>query len=674
MEVEMAFAKVAQICKSLRYWVLSAALLASISVAHASTPSTTTLSPNPSTAYRTAPNNTVVLTSTVSAGATGTVTFNDGSTTLTCSEGAQPRALSGNQAVCTTTFSSEGIHVLSAAYSGDATFASSSGLANVFIQNHATNLGTTYCNSGAITNNGRSDLAFSNTAPYPSVIFVGDGVNTDIANSVHTVSLSLKNFSSNGMQAMHLLLVAPDQTHAFDFWSNVGTFASAGNYTLTDGATQLPNSVISPGTYGPTADGTPPDAFTPAAPAPALQPPASFQSALPQGSSTFLSSFVGATSHGAWSLFLYNASGATATTNAAGGWCLTITPSTGFPITVSETANPMTAQLGGAVTFTATILSPSHPAPNEGTVTFTENGSPLVGTPNNGVTNVINGVASIATSALSIGDHTVKASYHDSTNTYEDNFGTVQMRVNAIPPTLSKAFGASSLALGGTTSLTFAIDNPSTSTTLTGVGFSDTLPSGLAISTPNGLSGDCGGGTITATQNTIVITLSGATLAASAGCTFSVNVSATGAGTKVNTTGAIRSNESGPGGTAAASLTVNKSSTTTTLTTRCETTFVANQSFTMDASTTGHSPTGSSTFYDGGVPITGCVSVGFSSGAANCVTSSLPVGTLNLTATYSGDVNNLTSNSGSLFVSVLAPSDTVFRNGFEAVIAGCPGE
>src|SRR5207253_851723 len=65
------------------------------------------------------------------------------------------------------------------------------------------------------------------------------------------------------------------------------------------------------------------------------------------------------------------------------------------------------------------------------------------------------------------------------------------------PPVIIKAFGAASIPLNGSTSLTFTIQNNNTTTSLTGVGFSDTLPAGLVVSTPNGLTGSCGGGTIT---------------------------------------------------------------------------------------------------------------------------------------------------------------------------------
>jgi len=120
------------------------------------------------------------------------------------------------------------------------------------------------------------------------------------------------------------------------------------------------------------------------------------------------------------------------------------------------------------------------------------------------------------------------------------------------------------------------------------------------------------------------------------------------------------------------SLTVNKATSNTGLSTACDTTFVANQPFTMTAAVTGFSPGGSSTFDDGAGAIAGCTSVVLTGGAANCVTSTLPVGLRNLTAAYGGDANNLSSTSPSLFVSVLDPTDALMRNGFETVISGCP--
>ena len=124
------------------------------------------------------------------------------------------------------------------------------------------------------------------------------------------------------------------------------------------------------------------------------------------------------------------------------------------------------------------------------------------------------------------------------------------------PPVIIKAFGAASIPLNGSTSLTFTIQNNNTTVALTGVGFSDTLPAGLVVSTPNGLTGSCGGGTITATQATNVISLTGASLAQSTSCTFAVNVTGIAAGTQNNTTGNVTSTEGGTGGTASASINV----------------------------------------------------------------------------------------------------------------------
>jgi YVTN family beta-propeller protein len=124
------------------------------------------------------------------------------------------------------------------------------------------------------------------------------------------------------------------------------------------------------------------------------------------------------------------------------------------------------------------------------------------------------------------------------------------------PPVIIKTFGATNIPLNGSTSLTFAIQNNNAGTTLTGVMFSDTLPAGLVVSTPNGLTGSCGGGTITGTPASGSVSLTGASIAAGASCTFAVNVTGTTGGVKNNTTGNVISTNGGPGGTASASITV----------------------------------------------------------------------------------------------------------------------
>jgi arabinogalactan endo-1,4-beta-galactosidase len=125
-----------------------------------------------------------------------------------------------------------------------------------------------------------------------------------------------------------------------------------------------------------------------------------------------------------------------------------------------------------------------------------------------------------------------------------------------MPPTISKAFGLSSVALNGSTTLTFNLSNPNTAISLSGIGFTDTFPTGLMVSTPNGLTGSCGGGTITAAAGSNSVNLSGASLVAGASCTFAVNVVGATAGAQNNVTSAVTSTEAGNGGTASAQITV----------------------------------------------------------------------------------------------------------------------
>ena len=134
--------------------------------------------------------------------------------------------------------------------------------------------------------------------------------------------------------------------------------------------------------------------------------------------------------------------------------------------------------------------------------------------------------------------------------------GTSTPPPTKLPPTISKAFGAVSVALNGTTTLTFNLSNPNTTLSLSGIGFNDNLPAGQVVGTPNGLTGSCGGGVITAIAGSNSVSLSGATLGASTSCTFAVNITGTTTGTLNNRTSAVTSTEAGSGGTASASLIV----------------------------------------------------------------------------------------------------------------------
>ncbi len=129
--------------------------------------------------------------------------------------------------------------------------------------------------------------------------------------------------------------------------------------------------------------------------------------------------------------------------------------------------------------------------------------------------------------------------------------------------TFTKSFGASSIALNGSTSLTFnlSLGNTGGGGGTGALGFTDSLPAGLVVSTPNGLSSiSCSGGStpgsVTATAGAGSITLSGMNLAMLGNCSFSVNVTGTAEGTKNNSVTTYASYVVGSTVTATASLTV----------------------------------------------------------------------------------------------------------------------
>ncbi len=135
------------------------------------------------------------------------------------------------------------------------------------------------------------------------------------------------------------------------------------------------------------------------------------------------------------------------------------------------------------------------------------------------------------------------------------------------PPLLSKSFAPSSIASGGTSTLTLTLSNPTTAATaLSGVALDDVFPSGMRVHTTPGLSNSCGGTLRDQGNSTTIgggdtaLYLSGVTLAANATCTVVVTVSTTGVGSFNNQTSAVRSSNGGDGASAAATLAVGQPS------------------------------------------------------------------------------------------------------------------
>ncbi len=123
----------------------------------------------------------------------------------------------------------------------------------------------------------------------------------------------------------------------------------------------------------------------------------------------------------------------------------------------------------------------------------------------------------------------------------------------------TKTFSPDSMSSGDVSTLEFVLTNIGPGDT-TNVAFSDILPSGVVVATPNGYHTDLQGGammgSVTAVQGTGIISMSGSTIPDGGIITIWVDVTSSSPGAHVNTTGAVTCNELPPGATASDTLTV----------------------------------------------------------------------------------------------------------------------
>jgi uncharacterized repeat protein (TIGR01451 family) len=101
-------------------------------------------------------------------------------------------------------------------------------------------------------------------------------------------------------------------------------------------------------------------------------------------------------------------------------------------------------------------------------------------------------------------------------------------------PTITKAFAASPIIKGATTTLTFTLGNPN-GAAMTLAAFTDTYPAGITNAAAPAASTTCALGTVTAAANGGSIALSGATIPATGTCTVTVTVTGTAGGVYTNT-------------------------------------------------------------------------------------------------------------------------------------------
>jgi uncharacterized repeat protein (TIGR01451 family) len=129
--------------------------------------------------------------------------------------------------------------------------------------------------------------------------------------------------------------------------------------------------------------------------------------------------------------------------------------------------------------------------------------------------------------------------------------------VTPIPPTLSKAFGPATIDAGGVSVLTITLSNANDTAASLTTPLIDTLPSGVVIAaTPD--AGTTCGGTPTADAGGSTVTLTGGSIPANGSCAVTAHVTATAAGSYINSlaAGALQTSNGNNAAPAVATLAV----------------------------------------------------------------------------------------------------------------------
>lgn len=355
-----------------------------------------------------------------SAVTSGTVTFHEGATVLSANA---PLNGSG-QASFSTSALIEGDHTITADYNAGSGFIASTTNISQRVDAPTVQNGNTFRNLSGIT---LLSLAPGTATVFPSHITV-----SGLAGTISKVSLTLSNITIDRPDDLEVLLVAPNGTHFIPLSDAGGIASGLNNVTLvlddSAGAAVQDSTAPGSGTFLPSSYG--PSAF----PSPA--PAGPYNSASPQGSSTFANMFNGLAPNGTWSLYVQDdvAGGGG---SISGGWGLTFntTSDQSTTTTVSSSTNP--SLLGSNVTFTATVVNSANSSlVTSGTVTFREGATVLAGpVALNGL-----GQASFSTTGLTEGFNTIAATYNGSPGLFNTSLGTVTQRVDRVTEVVGNLF------------------------------------------------------------------------------------------------------------------------------------------------------------------------------------------------------------------------------------------
>ena len=519
----------------------------------------------------------VTFTATVTAGATGTVTFEDGATTLGTG------TLSGSTATFTTSSLTGGSHSITVVYGGDGNYTASTSTILSQTVNRANSNTTLISSINPSTYGNAVTFTAAVTAGATGSITFKDGSTTL---GTGTISGGTTTFSTTALSG---------GTHSITAVFNGDTnYLSSTSAPLAQIVNQASSSTALTSSLNPSTYGT----------------LVTFTATITTGATGTVQFYDGQTALG--SAVTISGNHATYTTTTLTGGTHSITAAYGGDVnylgstssaltqtvnrassttTLVSSTNPST--YGNSVTFTATVTTGAS-----GTVTF-KDGSTTLGT------GTISGTtATFTTVALTGGNHSITAAYGGDTNYLSSTSATLTQTVNKAASTTSLTSSLSPSTYGDMVTFTAAVTAGATGTITfkdgsTTLGTS-TISGSTAIFTTTTLTG--GNHSITAVYNGD-INYFGST---STALTQSVNA-------------------------AASTTTLSSSSNPSTYTSPV--TFTA--TIAVDA-------TGTVIFKEGST-ILGTSTI--SSGSAVFITTSLSVGTHTLTAVYGGDLNYLPSTS-----------------------------
>jgi len=371
----------------------------------------------------------VTFTATVAPpGATGTVTFRDGSTTL----GTGTLNGAGQATVTTSTLSVGGSpHTIIATYNGDSTFDPSTGTTSQSVSQGATS--ATVATSQSPTVFGQpvtftatvAAAAPSTLTPTGTVAFAIDGgtVATVSLNASGQATFTTSTISVSGSpHVVSATYVDGSGNYATTTATNTQTITSAPT-TTTVNTSGSPSGSGQSVTFTATVTANAPSTATPTGTVTFTIDGGSSTtvSLSPAGTATLTTSSlsVGGSPHTITAV--YNPADANFL-GGSGSTSQTVKNQTATTTSLASSQNP--SQFGQLVTFTATVTGSGTPT---GTVTF-KDGAAVIGTGSlNG-----SGVATFSTSTLSVGSHSITATYNGDTFDLASTSAVLTQSVNTI--------------------------------------------------------------------------------------------------------------------------------------------------------------------------------------------------------------------------------------------------